>query len=545
MADANGEARRKRREIFKSALFRWLVFAQLAVLYAFIHVKLGGLLILQTNHSTKDIHGGDQSHNMRLATQVRAEDLSPDFSGGFTKNLRNYFPHRTDGVVQPLWPWIAAWLVKDGHVITEQEMQAKVVTEPMQELFNQGRWFNVFLTAVFIVCVGIAACRIFSLPAALNLMLLGGLGALLPRAAYFQPEPLYYIFFFLTWVACVSALKHNPLWIYGIIGVLAGIAYMAKGSISPLLAIFVAVSSLRCVWELVSAKRRGFNLTTGNLWHWRNHLVGLVVLSMMHLLTIGPRLCDSQEKFGSMFHSFPGYWMWFDKFGGPGTENDPSTAYGWMEKHNTREELQSMLPEDRPSAGKYLRTHTRAEVGHRLWDGLFSVKNPETGVVGRVREFLWPAQTKRSDQIEKQKPWRGILEWRGVYLAWLSALLLALLVTLRSAAAKPEHAGHVVFRHGTVSVVLFVVGAVAGYAVLYAFYSPIARGSGDRFMLSLYLPLVFSLIWGAEGIMRRIIHRRGASPWIQRSYLAAHWLLFAALCWRLLEIVRVPRFYDS
>jgi hypothetical protein len=544
MADANGEVRSKRRNFLKPALFRWLLFVPLAGLYVFIHVKLGGLLIWQTNHTNKDIHGGDQSHNMRMATEVRAEDLKPDFNRGFTKTFLNFFPHRTDGVVQPLWPWIAAWLVKDGHVITEQEMGAKIVTDETLQLFNRGRWLHVFFTVTFIVCVGIAACRIFTLPAALNLMLLGGLGALLPRAAYFQPEPVYYVFFFLTWVACVSALKHNPLWLYGLIGVLGGVAYMTKGSVSPLLAVFIAVSSLRCLWEIVSARRRGFVVGTSSLWHWRNHLVGLVVLGMTHLLTIGPRLCDSQEKFGSMFHSFPAYWMWFDKFGGPETVNDPSTAYGWMETHNTRDELQAMLPQDTPSLGRYLRTHTRQEVADRLWNGLFSAKDSTTGVVGRVREFLWPQQTKRSDKVEKQKPWRGILEWRGVYLGWLAAVLLGLLIVLRSAAPRPEHAGHVVFRHGTVSVVLFVVGAVGGYAVLYGFYAPIARGSGDRFMLSLYLPLVFSLIWGAEGIVRRIDRREG-SPWILRGYQAAQWLLFAALCWRVVEILRVPQFYDS
>lgn len=544
MAEANDDVRRKRINFLKSSLFRWLVFVQLAGLYVFIHIKLGGLLIAQTNHTAKDIHGGDQSHNMRLATEVRAEDLHPDFDQEFTRSFLNYFPHRTDGVVQPLWPWIAAWLVKDGHVITEEEMQKKMVTEPMFELFNRGRWFQVFLTATFIVCLGIAACRNFSFPAALNLILLGGLGALLPRSAYFQPEPVYFIFFFLTWVACVSALKHNSLWIYGLIGVLGGIAYMAKGSISPLLGVFIAISSLRCVWEMISARRRGFVVSTGSLWHWRNHLVGLIMLGMMHLLTIGPRLSDAQEKFGSMFHSFPAYWMWFDKFGGPDTVNDPATAYGWMETHNTLDELLAMLPQDTPSLGRYLRTHTRQEAVDRLWNGLFSVKNPETGVVGRVREFVWPQQTKRSEKIDKQKPWRGILEWRGIYLAWLAAVLVALLIVLWSAAPKPEHAGHVVFRHGTVSMVLFVVGAVMGYSVLYAFYAPIARGSGDRFMLSLYLPLAFSLIWGAEGIVRRIDRREG-NPWISRGYWIAQWVLFAALCWRLVEIFRVPQFYDG
>src|SRR5688572_6647101 len=171
MAHANDGARRKRINVLRPAWLRWIIFVLLAALYVCVHLGIGDLLIAQTNSTTKDIHGGDQSHNMRLATQVRAEDLNPDFNRGFTKTFLNYFPHRTDGVVQPLFPWLAAWLVKDGHVITEQEMEAKIVTDQTLQLFNRGRWFHVFFTVTFTVCVGIAACRSFTLPAALNLML--------------------------------------------------------------------------------------------------------------------------------------------------------------------------------------------------------------------------------------------------------------------------------------------------------------------------------------------------------------------------------------
>lgn len=523
MPDQTVEARPKRMEFWNSSLFRWAMFIPLLVLFVLAYVKIGGLLIEQTNHTAKDMFGGDQMHNMRLATETRA-DLQPDFSKGFTKSFVDFFPHRTDGVVQPLWPWIASWFTDGDHKITEELMLSKTPSSREVELFNRGRWFNVTFSSVFLVALGIAAFRKFSFPAALNLLLLGGFAALLPRAVYFQPEPVYFVFFFLTWVACVSALTHNSLWIYGLIGVLSGIAYLAKGSVQPLLGVFIAVSSIRCVWEYFSARRRGFVISSTNLWYWRSHLVGIIILAMTYLMTVGPRLTDAQEKFGDMFHSYPSYWMWMDRF-------EPD-GYEWMDKHNTRAELEAMRPEDKPSLGKYLRTHTRQQFMDRLVDG--------TEV--KVTEFFAPKQTKRSKKRENQKPWRGVFESRGIYLGALAAMLLVLIVMLMSAAPKAEHAGHVVFRHGTVTIVLFTMGAFVLYALAYGFYNPIGRG--DRFMMSLYLPLAFSFVWGAESIVRRIERRQG-SPWIVRGYLLAQWSLCAVLCARLIEILQFPYFYNG
>lgn len=567
MAEPVATDRQKKKELWKSALFRWLVFLQLLVLFGFVYVRIGNLLIHQTNNTTKEIHGGDQMHNMRMATETR-EDLHPDFTKGFTTPLRNWFPHRTDGVLQPLWPWMAAWMVEPGHKITP-EMVGDSNLAPREEdwtLFNNGRKAHIWMTLGFLIMLGIGAGRIFSIPAAINLVLLGGFGMFLPRSAYFQPEPVYYIFFFLTWVACVSALNHNSLWVYGLIGVLGGMAYMAKGSVQPLLAVFIGVSSLRCIWEFLSAKRRGYRLSGTNLWHWRNHLVGLIFLGAGHLMTIGPRLTDSYEKFGDMFHSYPSYWMWMDDF---------KQGYDWMDKHNSKEELEAMrkqtdrevldemlrargiepkkletegsdelrkstadvyalLARDRPSFGNYWRTHTGEVMWQRLKDGAWN----------RVSEFLWPKQTKRAKKLDDQKPWKGVLEWRGLYLGWLLIVLAGLLVSMLAAAPKAEHAGHVVFRHGSVTTIIFVLLCFVAYSAAYGFYAPIARGSGDRFMLSLYLPLAFSFIWGAESIVRRL-RRRQSSPWIMRGYLAAQWMLCAAISWRLFEILRSPHFYNG
>src|SRR4029079_10439163 len=123
---------------------------ELLVLFGFAYLSLGKEIISQTNNSEKQMHGHDQMHNMRLATQTR-EDLNPDFRKGFTGPLFNFFPHRTDGVVQPLWPWVAAWFVDHDHKIEEAEMGNDApVSEQSRALFYRGRWFNVFLTLTFL-----------------------------------------------------------------------------------------------------------------------------------------------------------------------------------------------------------------------------------------------------------------------------------------------------------------------------------------------------------------------------------------------------------
>lgn len=515
--------KKKQNEWLQSTLFRWLVFTQLLVLFLLAFLKIGSLLISQTNHTDKNMFGGDQMHNMRLATQTK-QDLSPDFSKGFTTALTNFFPHRTDGVVQPLWPWVAAWLAEPDHKITEDIMVSKVGRPEDHAFFNRGRWLNVFIVGTFLVFLGIAACRKFSLPAAINMLLLAGFAALLPRAVFFQPEPLYFIFFFLTWVACICALQKNSLWIYGLIGVLSGIAYMAKGSAHPLLLGFIVASSLRCVWEIFRPnKNHSSTIAANERWHWRNHVVGLIILGITHYMTIGPRLSTSYERFGDMFHSYPNYWMWMDDF--------EQQGFQWMVDHPNAAALAAIPSDQKPSLGNYLRTHTPDQILQRLI----------TGVKAKVTEFLLPEQTKRSKKIENQKPWRGVYEARGWYLLSLTGGLLLCAIAVPLAAPKAQHEGQRIFKPGFWFVVFFVVGSILGYTLLYGWYHPIGRG--DRFMMSLYLPIAFTLIWGAETIIKRL-QLRQSSAWLSRIYYTAHWVLFGFLSWRIIEILRTPFFHN-
>ena len=487
---------------------RWIALAAALITIGVAYFWIAGLLIAQTNYTDKDILSADQKHNLNTALETRA-DLNPDFSTGVSAPIKNWFPHRTDGVIQPLWPWIAAWLAEADHTISGPA----VVTDQDRALFNRGRWFHVGMTLGFLVVLGVACARIYSLPAALNVVMLTGFGALLPRAVYFQPEPIYFIFFLLTWVCCIFALKQNSLWIYGLIGVFSGIAYMAKGSVSPLVALFIGVSTLRWIWGWVMAHWPGQSTT---LWIRRNHFFGLFVLLMCHFMTIGPRLAHSAEKFGDPFHSYPGYWMWFDDF---------DECYRWMNEHGGKDTLQAIPPAEKPSFANYAATHTREQMMDRL----------VSGTKTKLGEFLWPGVTAES---RTQKPWKGVLELRGLYLGALLAILLALGITIFFASPKANHPGERLHPE-TATIVLFVTGSFAAYSLAYGWYTPIGRG--DRFMLSLYAPLVLSFVWASEAFLKRA-RRRKSHLWIFTGYEIAQWLLFAAVSWRIIEILQFPHF---
>jgi len=489
--------------------WRWPLATVLLASYGCLHLFLADSLIKQTNFTDKDLLGADQKHNLKFTLQTRP-DLSPDVSQGISEPLKKWLPHRTDGVINPLWPWVAAWLAEPTHAISGPSE----VTEQDRRLFNRGRWFNVGLTCGFVILIGIGLIRVYSLPAMLNAVLLMGLGAFLPRAVFYQPEPLYYVFFTLTWIACLFALLRNSLWIYALVGLFSGLAYLAKGSVQPLLLVFIGVSTLRWFWGWILSHWPG--KTGTSLWIRRNHWFGLALLLFVHLMTCGPRLSHAYERFGDPFHSYPGYWMWFDDF---------EDCYAWMNQYPNRAALATLPKADRPSFANYAKTHSNQQMLERLTHG----------VQVKLADLLAPPVTQQSKK--KPKPWKGLLEHRGWYLTGLFTIALGVLAASIGVGKKlPDRA---LLHPESASVVLFVVGALCAYTLAYGWYTPIGRG--DRFMLSLYAPLVLSLLWAAESILRRARRRKAPRP-LFIAYYSAQWLLFGCLAWRLLEIWQHPVF---
>jgi hypothetical protein len=87
--------------------------------------------------------------------------------------------------------------------------------------------------------------------------------------------------------------------------------------------------------------------------------------------------------------------------------------------------------------------------------------------------------------------------------------------------------------------VLFVIGLCTATTLAFGWYSPIGRG--DRFMLVLYLPLVFTFIWAAERRLQRY-DREHTALGVRWSYTGLQALLLVALLWRVVELIAKPYF---
>ena len=482
---------------------RPIILGLIMVLFAGCYFYLARHLI---NHTNGDRNRSDQQNNIKLALDAR-EDIQLDFKKYGSEAIWRWFPRRTDGVVNPLWPWFAA-RAHTGEITDE-------------EFFPRGKWLNVGLTIGFLLLGGAVAASRFSLPATVNLLLLAGLGALLPRAVWFQPEPMFFMLFLLAWLAAIAALVRNSVWRYGLFGVLCGLAYLAKASALPLLAAFIGISTARCLWEGVRAMVRRRHGQSDARWCPQAHLVGAVVCVLAFLTIAGPRLSFAMERYGAAFHSYPSYWMWLENF-------EPESI-DFMLAHPSREELRSIPDGERPSLGRYLDRHGAAGFGARLTEGM-----RETAA-----DFLHPKRAK----IRKRgpDPWRLLIPDRGLYLYALAALLL--MMWLWSLVAKPRAQG-IPQRHQpeALTVALFVVGTLLLYFALYGWYRPI--GKGDRFVLSLYAPLVVSLIWAAESVRERLAFR-GVPRLGTLGYYCAHLAITVAILLRVAQIAGHPSFYTK
>ncbi|SKB01279.1 hypothetical protein SAMN02745166_03355 [Prosthecobacter debontii] len=441
---------------------RWLVFGLILGALGTGYVQLAEKDILSI--SERQLSPLETRH-LSLA-EATAEDLRPDFRESVSAPLKKLAPHRTDGLIQPLSPWLAAWMLDPDH---PKESLAYIT------------WFRTGLTASCLILLGLACMRFFALPATLLVVTLTGFHGWAETLSHFTGATLFQLFFLLTWLGCVYGLQRNSLWVYGAVGVFGGLAYLSQDRILPLLVTFILVTSLRAFWGWLSAHWRLGEGTT--LWLRDNHLFGLILLVAAFCAVSGPRLTEAHQKFGDAAFQYVDHIRWLDT---------PAEGEAWIEAHPDRSSLKKVPALERPTARLYFQSHASEQVQGRLLSGL-----------GRV-----------------------MTQWQGHGGEALAVLLVLLIVTVLACWCSTPRACHAGERlhPETATAVIFVVAATAAYLIIAAWDSALVE---IRYLHALTGPLALSLLWGYESVLRRA-RRRGAGPMLTGGYQAVLWVLLGA-----------------
>ncbi|MEQ1748998.1 MAG: hypothetical protein ABL974_06220 [Prosthecobacter sp.] len=438
---------------------RWTTFA----------LTLAGVLFLHFEIAQRALHSASKEPLSKLEerhlklTEQTVIDLNPQFTQSISEPLKRMVPHRTDGMAQPLWPWVAAWM----HTAAD-----------LPGSLHRAGVFRLGLVIGFLILLSVTCARSFTLPAALLVLMISGFHGFLPTLASYSGATLFHLFFLIGWIACVYGLQRNSLWVYGLIGAFSALAYLAEDRALPLALVFLFVSTARAIWGWLHM--HWVKKESTSLWVWRNHLFGLILFGSMFGFIAGPRLVEAQAQFGHGLFSYVDQVRWLD---------DAPAAQAWVAKHPDAASLKAMPIQERLNAQIYLSGHTKLEIQARLLSGLNTL-------------------------------WLRYAQDGGWQLVVLILLLVAISSAVRWGTPKASHAGQRLHPE-TITTVLFILGASVATIGIAAWDSAVWETDHVRALLA---PLALSLIWACESVLRRA-KRRKASRIITVGYQLALWVM--------------------
>jgi hypothetical protein len=443
------------------------VYAAALVVLCVVLTVLGFRLTNHTNFRTDDF---DQGAYILMARQMK--DAS--------------YPWYTDGTRNPLFPWLAA----------------RVLDPQAPEFFAAGKKLNVLLGVIGTALAGAFFARRMGPLAAFNATLLAALAVLLPISTFFGAEAIFYALFLFVCVLAMRLLNDNPVWLYALLGLVAGLAWLAKPSATPFLGLFAVFTVLRLI--LSRFPNLPWPLAAPN-WSWRRLAIGAVLCGAIYGGLIFPRLHFAQQEYGKATYSLPGFWFWADDW------ETCTRLYTDCRK----ETLAKLPPHLQPSAAGYFKRHSVGEALERL----------KKGSLVRLGQFFNPEVNKEGKRyVEKSgKPRRAVLMYRGLYLGFLAALAAAM-AGLALVRGKLSEIGPFALP------LLLGLATFAVYVLAMGWYVP--TGPGHRFIMTLYLPALWILAQGADQLRRAADWR--PAGWI---FLGGQAVIFLCLTWRVISLL--------
>jgi hypothetical protein len=431
---------------------------------------------------------------LRITAQTNHEIEPFDQSAyvGMSKTMEgSWYPWYSDGTRNPLFPWIAATLLDPNDA----------------EFFEQGKRLNVVLAIFATAAVAVFfACRMGPL-AAFNASALCSLAALLPISTFFGAEPIFLVLFLFVCACAMRLLNDNPLHLYLLLGILTGSAWLAKSSTTPFLVLFLGFSIVRWLLSLSLGNKVPWHLRAPG-WRPGRFLSGLLICLAAYFAIISPRLIHAHKTWGSAFYNLPSFWFWADDW--------ETCVNKYADCRQVR--LATLPIEEQPTMQGYFHRHD-------LGDALVRLRN---GALVRLVQLFHPEGKWRFAVERKDKPRRIVLPHRGLYLIGLGALALTMFGVAASQ-GRIEKLGSITLP-ALLALITFVV-----YVMATGWYLP--TGPGHRFIMTLYMPLLWIVVQGGEQL--RVV---SDSHLANRLYLVGHLLIGILLLTRVVVLLQDTRF---
>lgn len=438
----------------------WAAYLAFLVVYTWAYMYIGSIVVVKQN---TDRTGRQQSDYIDAVYQsARLAEGGGLDRPSITSKATGAFPQYTNGVVDPLFPWL---------------LRAHADLSP-DELFEKGKWFNLVFSCCLLVLFGVIAAKAFSFVGSAAVILMGGFGVILERSAYFSPDALFYLLVVLAWLCSLSLIRSNRLWLYGVLGILLGLGFLAKPLVWPLVVSFVLVSLIR---SLALAFMPGKKNEEVDDWSPSNQLVGFAMMISAFILIAGPRMSYASAEYGSPFHSYQNYQVWLDS---------TPEAINFREDYPGKEELSALTWKTRPGVFSYVQENGFEGLLERAWKGgLEQVKSSMLGRKGWILSysffvFLVVGGIHRWTMIRQgNEVWRV----RGASARWM---LLFLFFT----------------------VVISLMHSGIGNRIF----------AGSSMTTGLFLPLLITFIWIAERYRRQLqrSHQANLVNWVYRALMA-------------------------
>lgn len=362
-----------------------------------------------------------------------------------------------------------------------------------EEFFQHGKRLNIILSLVCIAVLGYVFFSRFSRLYAAYAMLLIALVVFAIKSPFFQTELLFYTLFGLTFILSIDTIKTPNKYKTVALGAMFALCQYTKASAMPGLCIFAASYGVLVLTKLgqreLDAKRA------------RDILFSAAIPILVFLALLSPYLLESKEKYGTYFYNVnTTFYIWYDSW----DEAKAGTLragdhVGWP----------ALLDDQLPSLSKYLEEHTAQDIVDRFANGV-TLMVKSACVIDDLFKYAY-----------------GYCSQVALGLVVLAGSLIAIIRSGRSSLSS--HSRQAVF---------FVCLFFVIYFAAYAWYMPIINFRGARTVLSLLIPLMWTI-----GLVIHHSHTLSLKATVQARDISLLHLVYTLISLTLLvEIFRLVTF---